>query len=194
MIYVIAEDDVEAVKIGSTSSSKALKKRLIKLNEGNPRQLRVIALTDGDRTTEKHLHHVFKRERIRGEWFSRTGAVLEFIERFAMTPMDIRSHWPREVVLDAATFKRASHDIIAVVAAERVTRAREREVQKQAEIQQRLEEGRRMHRCTACEMPGHYVSGCTNMVGVVYRPRIPARAPVLPKMRTWTWRGRDRAL
>ena len=43
MIYVLSEDSTTYVKIGSTRSTDGLKGRMIKLNEGNPRQLRAIA-------------------------------------------------------------------------------------------------------------------------------------------------------
>lgn len=69
MIYFIqAVDEPEGpVKIGFTD--RAVGKRLAALQTGNPRELRVVALTNGDRDTETYLHRRFAASRMCGEWF-----------------------------------------------------------------------------------------------------------------------------
>ena len=63
--YIIS--DGTAIKIGKTNTSFSLRKRLIRLQTGNPRTLRLIGGFNKD--IETNLHREFKAFRLYGEWF-----------------------------------------------------------------------------------------------------------------------------
>jgi hypothetical protein len=54
------------IKIGFTCSPE---RRLIALRRADMEELTVIAIIDGSRALEKHLHGLLKEHRFRGEWF-----------------------------------------------------------------------------------------------------------------------------
>lgn len=66
------------VKIGTTTNLTA---RIKKLQTGNPAHLRVLAVIDGGADVEAAYHHQFADARLKGEWFKRTDAVKQEIER-----------------------------------------------------------------------------------------------------------------
>lgn len=105
MIYCIAEDgdDVGPVKIGFCNGNafegewkRRVSKRLSKLQVGNSRALVVIALCDGTQVQEKALHAMWDGYRIRGEWFRREDAVLDFVNQNITQP--IRTGGERRLV------------------------------------------------------------------------------------------------
>lgn len=91
MIYVMAEivDGAETglVKIGSVGTDdnreaeSRIRNRLIDLQQGNPRQLAVIAMLPGDRIVEKSMHRKFAEQRCKGEWVRVDSRVSAWIER-----------------------------------------------------------------------------------------------------------------
>ena len=72
MIYFLQSGDWNGpVKIGYTADLKTLAERVATLQTGNPEQLRVIGLCEGDREIEGFIHgHAPAEHRIRGEWFT----------------------------------------------------------------------------------------------------------------------------
>ncbi len=83
MIYFIREIVSGRVKIGYTKDDGSLKKRLGRLQTGNPDELEVYGTIPGDMKVEKFLHHRFGRFRIRSnnEWFYWTDAVEHCIDK-----------------------------------------------------------------------------------------------------------------
>lgn len=78
MIYfVVEEDNYSMVKIGTTVN---LKQRLRDLQTGNPRELKIVAVIDGDSTVESLLKYRFKDYCINREWFRLDGELLQFIK------------------------------------------------------------------------------------------------------------------
>jgi hypothetical protein len=77
MLYVLIEkDDYRVVKLGTTVN---LKQRLRDLQTGNYRELQIVAVLDGDATTEALLKLQFKEYRLNREWFNLEGELLEFL-------------------------------------------------------------------------------------------------------------------
>lgn len=66
MIYFIT--DGQYVKIGFTGKDDVTE-RLTALQIGNPKELKVIGVIEGDRETERILHTVFAPLKAQGEWF-----------------------------------------------------------------------------------------------------------------------------
>ena len=64
-VYFIGEVGTEFVKIGMTIREPL--KRLLDMQVGNPRELRIIATSESH--NERDLHVLFKGRRVRGEWF-----------------------------------------------------------------------------------------------------------------------------
>lgn len=54
------------VKIGY---SRTPLKRIRKMQTGNPRRLRLLAVIDGPRSLERRIQETFKLDRVNGEWF-----------------------------------------------------------------------------------------------------------------------------
>jgi len=70
VIYFIAEDDTNYVKIGYCKASPET--RLQQLQVGNVRKLRIVASCEGTLGAETELHLRFKDSLVRGEWFRPT--------------------------------------------------------------------------------------------------------------------------
>lgn len=66
MIYFITQDD-QFVKIGHTKDSP--EKRLVQLQIGNPKQLKLEKVIHGGETKEATLHSRFGPYHERGEWY-----------------------------------------------------------------------------------------------------------------------------
>lgn len=66
MIYFIQSEDGGPIKIGTTIRLSQRLKQLAAESGGN---LRVLAVTDGDRKIERMLHERFDYLRVTGEWF-----------------------------------------------------------------------------------------------------------------------------
>lgn len=76
-IYFIGNG--EYVKIGIANNPK---KRLKSLQGANHARLHIIYTMPGNETLERLLHTIFRDYRIRGEWFSYSGALKKFVECF----------------------------------------------------------------------------------------------------------------
>ncbi len=73
--FVYAIWDGSAIKIGRSAGHPKL--RLDALQTGNPRNLQLLAYTAA--VTERRVHQILSRHRLRGEWFSPSKIVLGFI-------------------------------------------------------------------------------------------------------------------
>lgn len=72
-IYVIAERDMSAVKIGYTS--RRVSSRLKELRLGNPRQTRLLWSGCGSLVDEARIHRLLWPARIHSEWFHHSEVV-----------------------------------------------------------------------------------------------------------------------
>lgn len=77
-VYFLQAGEDGPIKIGTT---KNLRRRLNKLQQGHPEKLIVRALRKGGRKTERGYHDRYAEFQIRGEWFSPSPAILNEIER-----------------------------------------------------------------------------------------------------------------
>lgn len=103
MIYAIVERDFDGgytplVKIGYVSgvgdaALRMLRKRLCKLQSGNPRRLVAVGFTEGTRENEKALHYRFTDARIRRpnacEWLHVTDAVAAWMDSVRIEPVEV---------------------------------------------------------------------------------------------------------
>ena len=102
MIYVMAEVGLDGgytpfVKIGyvagrdRASALPMLRRRLNKLQVGNPRRLHVIGLTPGTRKDEKALHYRFQEHRVKRpsvcEWIHLHADVASWLETVRVEPI-----------------------------------------------------------------------------------------------------------
>lgn len=77
-VYFIAADEARMVKIGVAGDPW---KRLSKVQSDTPQTVRIAALEAGDLSRERELHEQFSALRVRGEWFSLTGELSEYIAK-----------------------------------------------------------------------------------------------------------------
>lgn len=75
-VYFIAQGDL--VKIGVSTD---VKKRVYALTTSNPRALRLIRRIDGCRKVEAEMHKRFASLRVKGEWFSLSGELAEYLKQ-----------------------------------------------------------------------------------------------------------------
>lgn len=78
-LYFVQSGSDGPIKIGWTRSP--LQVRLCNLQEGNPVTLHLRATRPGGPTEERRLHERFAADRIRGEWFRPSAALLAEIGR-----------------------------------------------------------------------------------------------------------------
>lgn len=78
MVYFIADTIKDVVKIGF---SKDPRKRLRQLQTSNSNTLVLLGYIDGDRDMETHLHILFEKYKLSGEWFSldKDNVILDYI-------------------------------------------------------------------------------------------------------------------
>jgi hypothetical protein len=87
MIYFVACPEANAVKIGvSAYNPETAYARMSRLQSGCPLQLELLAVAPGYRDEEAGLHRRFAGNRIRGEWFSLTPELSEYISQFPKPP------------------------------------------------------------------------------------------------------------
>jgi len=55
-------------------------KRICELQNASPYEIELLVTAPGGRGLEEHLHNMFARERLRGEWFERSPRLAAFIE------------------------------------------------------------------------------------------------------------------
>jgi hypothetical protein len=77
-VYFIAQGEGGPIKIGYTTKKATW--RLSELQVASPQPLVLLAVIQGDREVEVELHTRFADLRIRGEWFERGDALMDFIE------------------------------------------------------------------------------------------------------------------
>ena len=82
MIYFIAQRN-EYVKIGYTG--QCVESRLAQLQTGNPHVLSILHTMPGDLDTERYLHTMFYKYRVRAEWFYLTAEITNFINHGALS-------------------------------------------------------------------------------------------------------------
>lgn len=102
-IYCIAEDDGAAWKIGVARNPQ---ERLATLQVGNPRPLLLYAWAPAPQALESYIHHVLRRERLTGEWFSgrRTLAVASAIDAIQEQGDDVFTMDAQELDLEDALY------------------------------------------------------------------------------------------
>lgn len=87
MSFIYAIENAEgAVKIGLANDPL---RRLYEIRVASVSACELISYIEGGRDLEVRLHHQFSPWRIRGEWFRKEGAVLEFVERLPSDPVKI---------------------------------------------------------------------------------------------------------
>jgi len=90
MIYFIKAESGH-VKIGYTEND--VEQRLSALQCGNPYNLSILAMIEGDRKQELLIHRKFKSKRCQGEWF-----IFDFeIEEFVENPFTLEEQKKRKV-------------------------------------------------------------------------------------------------
>jgi hypothetical protein len=72
MIYLIHCEKTNTCKIGFTDNING---RFTALQTGNPYQLKLIAVIEGNYEREKHIHGIFDANRLHGEWFDYTSEI-----------------------------------------------------------------------------------------------------------------------
>mgnify|MGYP007071609562 CR=1 FL=1 len=82
MIYFIRSYN-EFVKIGTSIDPEDRKKGL---QTANPKRLHVQAVLEGSYKTEKGLHELFEKSRVRGEWFRYTEEIKWYIRAVRENP------------------------------------------------------------------------------------------------------------
>jgi Meiotically up-regulated gene 113 len=78
-VYFIQQGKDGPIKIGSTTN---ITKRLKELQQANPNTLHIMHTTTGGQNLERHLHKIFSKYRIIGEWFEPVDEILMLIENF----------------------------------------------------------------------------------------------------------------
>lgn len=76
-VYVIGAT-TGPVKIGFSTEPD---RRLVKLQAGSPKLLRILAVAPGTKEDERALHGKFCKERLHGEWFTRAPEIEAEIAR-----------------------------------------------------------------------------------------------------------------
>lgn len=108
MIYFVACREANAVKIGLTSDYPGcVQKRVSMLQVGCPLRLELIGAQAGDREEERALLERFASDRIHGEWFRVSAALLDHVASLEIPqapPRPARSEklcrkWENEAVL-----------------------------------------------------------------------------------------------
>ena len=77
MIYAVQCGAGGPIKLGFTSKDPQV--RLNQLQNGNHQKLTLLAAADGGEWTEKEIHRLLAKYRIRGEWYRPLVPVLEMV-------------------------------------------------------------------------------------------------------------------
>jgi hypothetical protein len=106
-------DGTGPIKIGNTSAPQ---QRLREINLTCESELQILALAPGGFTAERAVHLKFASERIRGEWFSPSAELAEFIDKVEATgelpllPEERREMVFAERYLAGDTYQRIAND------------------------------------------------------------------------------------
>ncbi len=87
-VYYVLAPELGTVKIGFAEKPKS---RFSKIQSDCPTRLILLAIEDGDETTEGERHARFADYRQRGEWFRHEGELLEYISTLAPVPAKVPS-------------------------------------------------------------------------------------------------------
>lgn len=107
MIYFIA--DGEYVKVGYTDES--VSSRLSSLQTGNPRELKILGVIEGDYVVENTLHNRFIPWHVRGEWFALTDDLHANIDKL----LSDTKHIETIQRIEKQVFSRLHHRIVVCV-------------------------------------------------------------------------------
>ena len=77
MIYFIQSGKNGPIKIGYTTDNP--KGRIRSLQVGNHKQLYLLATRKGELNDERKIHRMFRRDKLRGEWFESSHDLKTFI-------------------------------------------------------------------------------------------------------------------
>lgn len=86
--FIESADPVGHIKIGCSRSPM---NRLAALRGWSPFPLTVLAKIDGDEALERRFHALFVEDRVQGEWFLRTDAVMAVVESIKAGTFDVSS-------------------------------------------------------------------------------------------------------
>jgi hypothetical protein len=86
-VYFIQGKDSGIIKIGYTSKP-TVDDRFRAIQSCSPEVLHVLYYLDGNYSLESYLHRVFSEERLHGEWFSPSAALLAFVSDLAHDNVD----------------------------------------------------------------------------------------------------------
>jgi hypothetical protein len=81
-VYFIESTGNGRIKIGFTTGDVETRRRA--LQTGSPEPLRVLAMIQGDEKLERRLHVRFAADRIVGEWFTPSDALVSFVDGIHM--------------------------------------------------------------------------------------------------------------
>lgn len=76
-VYFVRQGSAGPIKIGISEDAE---KRVKELQVGNHEILNILATAPGNQITESFLHAVFAQDWIRGEWFSSSPKLLQFVK------------------------------------------------------------------------------------------------------------------
>lgn len=76
-VYFVEAGDSGKVKIGT---SMHMRKRIHELQGGSHEPLRLLLSIEGGHSVESEVHKLYKAERIGREWFSKSGALAQFLD------------------------------------------------------------------------------------------------------------------
>lgn len=77
LVYFIQEEGSNYVKIGSSRTPET---RLKDIQVHNPRKLELVRMIDGGDRAETILHAMFRKDRVRGEWFNISKELSQFMK------------------------------------------------------------------------------------------------------------------
>lgn len=70
IVYLTQAGDDGPVLIGHAPTPNQMRRRISRLQEGNPQPLHLRHTIDGDQQTERRLHVHFEHLHVRGDWYS----------------------------------------------------------------------------------------------------------------------------
>ncbi len=119
-VYFIRDEASSAVKIGWTANNVA--SRLSAIQTGNPNELTLLGVMDGDEATERDWHSRYVEDRIRGEWFSESDDLLAEINLRAQPCVPERHPHPLGRYLQDASLSQAAFALRASISRQTVWR------------------------------------------------------------------------
>lgn len=98
-VYFIQEGTDGPIKIGFTASNP--RARMLALQTGNAKLLRLVAATCGTQQDEQHLHERFASLRMQGEWFRAAPELVGFVNGVSWSERNIDLPDPSSFAPDA---------------------------------------------------------------------------------------------